>query len=1562
MPVLIGRYRSTLRNPVAIADPSIQVASTDGLPTLGAGDYYYLSLVSTDINNIEVVKVTGRNGDTLTVERGQSGTTPGTWPIGSPIVLSDDPITLKEYIEEFGGTGHIAPFARNDESWGDLDELGISDVDDTARLVMQRSGETEVKHMSFGQFSAKIEDGIVIPDGGISAQTATDIANTRIAALRPNPFTNPEKTKLAGIEAGATGDQDAAEVPTSTTAFGNRLSSSDSTVQKALDTLDDIALPKSHAAVGGDKTPAYDVEFPDKAPDGTRAIKDIVGEFRTPATADATFQGGAPHSSERIWVAEFTVEGESILVEYRPNSATSGTGDHPGQFVLQGPDNFLTGFFGGRGAIAKVIIKSGANPAFTSAVTDEYAGTPFDDPRRRDIRSVTSHGSDPAGFTAPVDQTTTPGSPWTLDFEFVDGTNFYDGELQPRTVDVFRPADVKEYARTGQRKVAATDLQTKPEEAVNAFEGDAWTATGGVTLLQAARFTAGNIASATFVQSRTQGPHLANNYIGIRIPIADKDDLANHRLYIGENDGEDYHTVYPGTGWTHIRDSGAWAYYQQQVTDHPAGDWFGVQGFTTLRLDDEAGAATVNAVLIAGTGLSKVSTDTTVTLNVDADAGGVDAAAVKAAIDTDVKEYARTGERKIEATDLNTKGEEIVEAFEGAGWTVSGGVSSSAAAAPTSSNIAGLTYQDTRTQSPRAENAYVAARILLAQKTSLAEWRLVVGEDISDSYRANYPASGWTHVTDDATYAYYVQLVTDIPVGDEYGLQTLDRLRLDDESGAATVAAVLEAGTGLLKAVSDTSVTLSVAGGGAGLSTVTSDTSLKGTGASTDPLGVADDAIGTAQLAAGAVTGAKVAARTLTQETIANSAIGSLQIATGAIGAQELQDAAVDTASVQNDAITEPKLSAAVRTKLNAVGGGGGASGGAYLETEILTDQAITTGAFVASTVTVDADADAFSVTITTGASTVYDTFSREEFDALPPKTASTATRDEADAIRINGAWIARTATNQILASAEGAARSISVTSYEFEDAENIVLRDDVVTPPMLDADTDAKKALFRNRIAVPTYNNPAQLGNDKPLSSLTNPRAAIIGDTIPDREDKTEDWITVGSGGSLLYRLSATGYKLEFFPATASVAARRNQVFLTVTGETTVTEHVLYVNDREIAMAQDPQDGSGVYKASVASLLAEFPSAKTTAKWNVLSGTQDREWLFVSDATKEIGEATKDEFKRWFEIGNVAEQGIQSSPVLTNIRIQAEYFRANEPLDQVIDWSQHPARPYAQAVLPGDTVVQFFPGNYPISARRNTYIFRVDSNTAARLVPDRARVSVTGSNAFAELTLSSRRVQGPFTYYDCSVAASSQAAYRPAAQSLGFNFFNNTTGEYLWQRRAESDRVYLPWETFAELSGNKAHRVWNMSEALRANFSSTQANAWSSVSLEQVTRGTFLDVSALPDARMMEFRVKIGTRTGLMHSQPFSTTLLKNLTRRNTSLTRSNSPRTEVAEIGLTGGSVNAPGSNERYALRMNFQGQAFLWFGIENSNNRVLMILACDHPDYFATGSVLEAWIWGQ
>lgn len=55
-------------------------------PNPGVGEYFYATLTDNS-NNLEIIKVTARSGDTLTVQRGKDGTTARTYSAGSVLEL-----------------------------------------------------------------------------------------------------------------------------------------------------------------------------------------------------------------------------------------------------------------------------------------------------------------------------------------------------------------------------------------------------------------------------------------------------------------------------------------------------------------------------------------------------------------------------------------------------------------------------------------------------------------------------------------------------------------------------------------------------------------------------------------------------------------------------------------------------------------------------------------------------------------------------------------------------------------------------------------------------------------------------------------------------------------------------------------------------------------------------------------------------------------------------------------------------------------------------------------------------------------------------------------------------------------------------------------------------------------------------------------------------------------------------------------------------------------------------------------------------------------------------------
>ena len=352
----------------------------------------------------------------------------------------------------------------------------------------------------------------------------------------------------------------------------------------------------------------------------------------------------------------------------------------------------------------------------------------------------------------------------------------------------------------------------KVEEIIAAFTGDAWAAAGGVTAPMSGPFTPQNIAAAAFEETRTQGARATNNWIGIRIPVAEKTNLANWRVVVGEDISDDYRALYPSANWQHLTDAGGFAYYQREVSDVPTGDEFGAQQFTPFTLD--LAKVLVNTLPAIAQALATGGNSADADISARLVAGAIELAIKAGTIQPadlaphsasrtgaswlarqgiaegnwiDFETDAASGETSI-AVNPPTKLEEVVNAFTGDAWAAGGGITTPASAPYTAANIASSAFMEQRNQGARASNEHIGIRIPLDQKDNLANWRLVIGEDISDDYREVYAGADWTHLVDDATYAYYTTPVTDVPSGDEFGLQkftpfTLDLSKVDVNTG-----------------------------------------------------------------------------------------------------------------------------------------------------------------------------------------------------------------------------------------------------------------------------------------------------------------------------------------------------------------------------------------------------------------------------------------------------------------------------------------------------------------------------------------------------------------------------------------------------------------------------------------------------------------------------------------------------------------------------------------------------------------------------------------------------------
>ena len=208
---------------------------------------------------------------------------------------------------------------------------------------------------------------------------------------------------------------------------------------------------------------------------------------------------------------------------------------------------------------------------------------------------------------------------------------------------------------------------------------------------------------------------------------------------------------------------------------------------TTAQLADAAMAERVRdwigTALTAGTNVTITPDDAANTITIASTAtGGLDQAAVDARIAAEVEAWALDdNDTLIPISKLPDKLQEIDEAITGDGWDqdqTNGQVSSATAASQGSTIPTTLTYdKSTYEQSPRVTNYYVQVRVLVAQKTELANWRISLEE--TDQPRQNFVGTAWTHIGDQAGWAYYEQQIADLPVGVHVNIETFDPLSLD---------------------------------------------------------------------------------------------------------------------------------------------------------------------------------------------------------------------------------------------------------------------------------------------------------------------------------------------------------------------------------------------------------------------------------------------------------------------------------------------------------------------------------------------------------------------------------------------------------------------------------------------------------------------------------------------------------------------------------------------------------------------------------------------------------------
>jgi hypothetical protein len=101
MPALFSNNASaTLASSISTSSTSITVSTGMGalFPTITAGTYFYATLTDSS-NNLEIIKVTGRTSDSLTVVRAQEGTTARAYAAADKVELRITAAVLGNFVQ-----------------------------------------------------------------------------------------------------------------------------------------------------------------------------------------------------------------------------------------------------------------------------------------------------------------------------------------------------------------------------------------------------------------------------------------------------------------------------------------------------------------------------------------------------------------------------------------------------------------------------------------------------------------------------------------------------------------------------------------------------------------------------------------------------------------------------------------------------------------------------------------------------------------------------------------------------------------------------------------------------------------------------------------------------------------------------------------------------------------------------------------------------------------------------------------------------------------------------------------------------------------------------------------------------------------------------------------------------------------------------------------------------------------------------------------------------------------------------------------------------------------------
>lgn len=242
----------TLSAGISASDTSLTLSSGQGarFPTLASGDYFYATLIDTS-NNLEIIKVTARASDVLTIVRAQDNTTARAYSIGDRVELrmvaaaisdpsgvSDQANSSTGYFGMPSGTTAQRPgsatagYTRYNTTTGSLEFYDgtnwiatnliptVNSVTGTiyagasSTLTLSLTNATDVIDVMYyeGGTLLATESGVTVTSGSATStvpsavygQTAGDTISIQIANQDGTPSSNTINKTVAGLPTGGT--------------------------------------------------------------------------------------------------------------------------------------------------------------------------------------------------------------------------------------------------------------------------------------------------------------------------------------------------------------------------------------------------------------------------------------------------------------------------------------------------------------------------------------------------------------------------------------------------------------------------------------------------------------------------------------------------------------------------------------------------------------------------------------------------------------------------------------------------------------------------------------------------------------------------------------------------------------------------------------------------------------------------------------------------------------------------------------------------------------------------------------------------------------------------------------------------------------------------------------------------------------------------------------------------------------------------------------------------------------------------------------------------------------